>query len=205
MIAPSRKRRKEKKDVDKYKTNNRRYNKSRSKEKREKSKRKKHDRYRENDIICFICGKKGHTSRYYNFQRKINKLDISRKLKDKLMSILEQTDTDEIDNEIHQIDNCDITSSSTYISSDNGNVKLCNCNNLDNCYCKRKFKTSVLTKQEDIIIDLIDKLTDLQSKKDYLSKLKESLTQTDILEIDLKDYKSTYNFAEITNLNPVNL
>ena len=32
-----------------------------------------------------------------------------------------------------------------------------------------------------------------------MSKLKESLTQTDILEIDLKDYKSTYNFAEITD------
>ena len=30
-------------------------------------------------------------------------------------------------------------------------------------------------------------------KKDYLSKLKESLTQTDKPEIDLKDYKSTYN------------
>ena len=37
------------------------------------------------------------------------------------MRILEQTYSDEIDNEIHQIDNCDITSSSTDISSDNGN------------------------------------------------------------------------------------
>ena len=46
-------------------------------------------------------------------------------------------------------------------------------------------------------MDLIDGLPDLQSKKDYLSKLKESLTQTDKLEIDLKDYKSTYNFVEI--------
>ena len=87
-IAPSRKRKKEKKDVDRYKTNNRRYNRSRSKEKKEESKRKKHDRYRENDIICFKCGKKGHTTRYCNFQRKINKLDISGKLKDKLMRIL---------------------------------------------------------------------------------------------------------------------
>ena len=62
--------------------------------------------------------------RCYNFQRKINKLDISGKLKDKLMSILEQTDSDETDNEIHQIDNCDITSSLTDISSDNGKVKI---------------------------------------------------------------------------------
>ena len=46
-------------------------------------------------------------------------------------------------------------------------------------------------------MDLIDGLPDLQSKKDYLSKLKESLTQTDKLEIDLKDYMSTYNFVEI--------
>ena len=31
-------------------------------------------------------------------------------------------------------------------------------------------------------MDLIDKLPDLQSRKDYLSKLKESLTQTDRFE-----------------------
>ena len=46
---------------------------------------------------------------------------------------------------------------------------------------------------------MIDKLPDPQSKKDYLSRLKESLTQTDRFEIDLKDYKTTYNFTEITN------
>ena len=48
-------------------------------------------------------------------------------------------------------------------------------------------------------MDLIDRFPDLQSKKDYLSKLKESLTQTNRFEIDLKDYKSTYNFIEITD------
>ena len=127
------------KDVDRYKNNNRRYHKSRTKEKKEESKRKKRDRYKERDIICFKCGKR---DRCYNFQRKINKLDISGKLKGKLMSILEQVDVDETDNEIHQIDNCDTTSSSTDISSDNGKVKLCNCNNPNNCYCKRKLKIS---------------------------------------------------------------
>ena len=130
----------------------------------------------------------------------MNKLDILGKLKDKLMSIIELTDSDETDNEIHQIDNGNITSSSsTDVSSHNENVKLCNCNNPDNFYCKRKLKISVLTKQEDIIMDLTNRLLDLQSKKDYLSKLKESLTQNDKFEIDLKDYKSTYNFIEITN------
>ena len=48
-------------------------------------------------------------------------------------------------------------------------------------------------------MDLIEKLPDLQFKKDYLSKLKESLTQSDRFDIDLNDYKSTYNFAEITD------
>ena len=93
--------------------NNRRYYKGRSKDKKEESKRKKHDRRRESDITCFKCGKKGHISKYCNFQRKINKLDISGKLKDKLMSIIELTDSEETDNEIHQIDNCNITSSSS--------------------------------------------------------------------------------------------
>ena len=110
------------------------------------------------------------------------------------MSILEQTDSDETNNEIHQIDNCDITSSLTDISSDMEKIKLCNSNNPDNCYCKRKLKISVSTKQKDIIMDLIDRLPNSQSKKDYLSKLEESLTQSNILEIDLKDYKSTYHF-----------
>ena len=143
---------------------------------------------------------KGHISKYCNFQRKINTLDISGKLKDKLMSIIELTNSDETDNEIHQIDDCNITSSSsTDASSHDEKIKLCNCNNLDNCYYKRKLKISVLTKQEDIIMDLIDRLPDLQSKKDYLSKLKESLTQTDRFETDLKDYKSTYNFTKITD------
>ena len=95
LIAPSRKRRKEKKD-DRYNNSNRRYNKSSSKEKKEESKRKKHDRCKDN-IICFKCGKKGHTSKYCNFQKRINKLDISGKLKDKLMNIL----TDESHSEIH--------------------------------------------------------------------------------------------------------
>ena len=116
------------------------------------------------------------------------------------MSIIELTDNDNTDNEIHQIDNCNITSSSsTDVSSHDEKVKLCDCNNLDNCCCKRKLKISVLTKQEDIIMDLIDRFPDLQSKKDYLSKLKESLTQTNRFEVDLKDYKSTYNFIEITD------
>ena len=86
----------------------------------------------------------------------MNKLDILGKLKDKLMGIMELTDSDETDIDIHQIDNCEITSSSN-TSSNNGRVKLCNCNNPDNCYCKRKLKISVLTKQEDIIMDLIDR------------------------------------------------
>ena len=178
LIAPSRKRIKEKKDVDRYKNNSRRYNKNR----KEESKRKKHDRHRENDSVCFKCGKKGHISKYCNFQRRINELDISGKLKHKLMSILELTDSDETDNEIHQIDHYDITSSSTDISSNNEKVKLSNYNNLDICYCKRKIKITALTKQEDIIMDLIDRLLDLLSKKDYLSKLKESLTQIDRFE-----------------------
>ena len=117
------------------------------------------------------------------------------------MSIIELTNSEETDNEIHQIDNCNITSSSssTDVSSHNEKVKLCDCNNLDNCYCKRKLKISVLTKHEDIIMDLIEKLPDLPSKIDYLSKLKESLTQSDRFDIDLKDYKSTYNFTEISD------
>ena len=68
---------------------------------------------------------------------------------DKLMSIIELTDNEETDNEIHQIDNCNITSSSSSskdVSSHDEKVKLCYCNNPDNCYCKRKLKNKCLNK-----------------------------------------------------------
>ena len=37
-----------------------------------------------------------------------------------------------------------------------------------------KMKIRVLTKQEDLIMDLIDRLPNLQEKKEYLRKLKDS-------------------------------
>lgn len=39
-------------------------------------------------------------------------------------------------------------------------------------------KISVLTKQEDLIMGLRDRLPNLQEKKKYLHKLKDSLIQT---------------------------
>ena len=54
LIAPSRKRTKEKKDADRYKNNNRRYYKGRTKEKKEESKRKKCDRYKERDMDTLV-------------------------------------------------------------------------------------------------------------------------------------------------------
>ena len=54
LIAPSRKRTKEKKDADRYKNNNRRYYKGRTKEKKEESKRKKCDRYKEKDMDTLV-------------------------------------------------------------------------------------------------------------------------------------------------------
>ena len=40
-------------------------------------------------------------------------------------------------------------------------------------------KVSVLTKQEDLIMDLIDRLPNLQEKKEYLHKIKDSLILTE--------------------------
>ena len=55
LIAPSRKRRKEKKDdrSDRYRNNDKRYYKGKTKDKKEESKREKHDRRRQSDITCF--------------------------------------------------------------------------------------------------------------------------------------------------------
>ena len=62
-----------------------------------------------------------------------------------------------------------------------------------------KMKIRVLTKQEDLIMDLIDRLPNLQEKKEYLHKLKDSPILTKKKETNIKEVKLTYNFLEIVD------
>ena len=71
------------------------------------------------------------------------------------------------DNEIFQIGNS-FDSSYSENSSEEG-IELCHCDNKDFYSCKKTI--NVLTKSEQIIFELIDKIEDPQVKFEYLKKI----------------------------------
>ena len=96
-------------------------------------------------------------------------------------------------NEIFQIEN---SSDSSYLenSSEEG-IELCHCDNKEFCSCKKTI--NVLTKSEQIIFELIDKIEDPQIKFEYLKKISQIDHQdTPLAKID----NTKYNYTNISDM-----
>jgi hypothetical protein len=214
-IAPSRQRRKQQKlyknNYKNYNSNKRNkpykfYNNKPYKNSNFRTQAKNVGKQKDRTPVCYRCGKTGHFQKNCKVKKEINKIDISKysteQLKDKFLQIL-QTDSENdsndslednaSDNEIFQIEN---SSDSSYSenSSEEG-IELCHCNNKDFCSCKKTI--NVLTKSEQIIFELIDKIEDPQIKFEYLKKI----SQIDHQDTPLaKPDKTKYNYTNISDM-----
>jgi hypothetical protein len=214
-IAPSRQRRKQQKlyknNYKNYKSNKRNkpykfYNNKPHKNSNFRSQDKRFGKQKDRTPVCYRCGKTGHFQKNCKVKKEINKIDISKynteQLKDKFLQIL-QTDSENdsndslddnaSDNEIFQIENSSDSSFSEN-SSEEG-IELCHCNNKDFCSCKKTI--NVLSKSEQIIFELIDKIEDPQVKFEYLKKI----SQIDHQDTPLaKPDKIKYNYTNISDM-----
>jgi hypothetical protein len=214
-IAPSRQRRKQQKlyknSYKNYNSNKRNkpykfYNNKPYKNSNFRTQAKNVGKQKDRTPVCYRCGKSGHFQKNCKVKKEINKIDISKysteQLKDKFLQIL-QTDSENesndsladnaSDNEIFQIENSSESSCSEN-SSEEG-IELCHCNNKDFCSCKKTI--NVLSKSEQIIFELIDKIEDPQIKFEYLKKI----SQIDHQETPLaKPDKTKYNYTNISDM-----
>jgi hypothetical protein len=211
-IAPSRQRRKQQKLYKNKNNSNKRnksykfYNNKSYKNSNFRSQAKNVGKQKDRTPVCYRCGKTGHFQKNCKVKKEINKIDISKysteQLKNKFLQIL-QTDSENdsndslednaSDNEIFQIEN---SSDSSYSknSSEEG-IELCHCDNKDFCSCKKTI--NVLTKSEQIIFELIDKIEDPQIKFEYLKKI----SQIDHQDTSLaKPDKTKYNYTNISDM-----
>jgi hypothetical protein len=208
-IAPSRQRRKQQKL---YKNSNKRnkpykfYNNKPYKNSNFRTQAKNVGKQKDRTPVCYRCGKTGHFQKNCKVKKEINKIDISKysteQLKDKFLQIL-QTDSENesndsladnaSDNEIFQIENSSESSCSEN-SSEEG-IELCHCNNKDFCSCKKTI--NVLSKSEQIIFELIDKIEDPQIKIEYLKKISQIEHQETPLA---KPDKTKYNYTNISDM-----
>jgi len=111
----------------------------------------------------------GQTSNYKNnCEDKIKELNINDKLKFQLLNILSEFDTKS--EELLQIDDNNTTSQDEYSESSKDNkIGFCFCKNKNMCSCIKEINT--LTREERIILELINQIEDPEIKIKYLSQI----------------------------------
>lgn len=117
-------------------------------------------------IICWNCKRPGHKSTDCKMKRKINEIfhdqqDIKEKLEKLLLSETENSEELSSDPSLDIIESESDTSTE---NSENYSDDICNCKTIN-----------VITKDIDkqFLIDIIDKIDDQETKKEYLLKLKD--------------------------------
>ncbi|XP_007210226.2 uncharacterized protein LOC18776948 [Prunus persica] len=145
---------------------------------------------------CYKCGKVGHYKSECKMKDKISNLSISEELKQQLCQImLNSSDFEqESDNELAQLENEGLFESDTKTSSDSEDECACQFNDLKIC---------VLTKEESLIIDLIDKIEDPEKKREalesYISLAKVGPSNLQPAVTNVRQPVENYSFKTIVN------
>ena len=202
LLAPSRRHKKGKRVYKNYSNKKRKYKKPYKKIKDKQTYNKplkspKKTNKKKKQIVCYKCGKVGHYKSNCKVKQQINELDISETLKDKLMDIfIIHSSEDEVssseEEEIYQLKESSFSEQSSDSELEEDEVHICNCLSKDNCICNKTI--NVLSKQEDIILELIDKINNPQERKDYLEKLKDTFNNQNTT---ITSSSTPYNFSEI--------
>ena len=139
---------------------------------------------------CRNCGKFGHVSKYCRLQGKIKSLNLDQEVEERINNLLIESTDDESNKEssedLNQIQNDDLSEEDSCSSS----------------------QINVLTKEQDLLFEAINAITDPVDKKFYLEKLKSTLetkpTRNPLVsnKFNLKD---TFKRLEKTAIKPVTI
>ncbi|KAH9727849.1 hypothetical protein KPL70_008827 [Citrus sinensis] len=114
------------------------------------------------DATCFKCGMKGHTAKFCRMNKRLQELDLNEDILSKIAPLLiESSDSESSmsgDNDPLQVD--ELFDSDTSASSSS--------NSDSNSYLK---KINVLTKDQEIFLELVKHISDPNLQKEYLDKL----------------------------------
>ncbi|KAH9689129.1 hypothetical protein KPL70_015376 [Citrus sinensis] len=118
------------------------------------------------EAICHKCGMKGHTAKYCRMSRKLHELDLDEDTLSKVASLLiESSDSESSmsgDSDPLQVDELIDSDESATSSSDSES----------DAYLK---KINVLTKDQEIFLELVKHISDPNLQKEYLDKLLKTL------------------------------
>lgn len=136
--------------------------------------------------VSYKCGQTGHYKNNCKVKDKIKELNIDDKLKSQLLNILSESDTES--EELLQIDDNNSTSQDEYSSEEN-EIGLYFCKDKNVCTYRKEINT--LTREEIIILELIDQIEVPEIKIKYLSQISQN---EKIITNGIN-----YNFTDISN------
>ncbi|KAH9723802.1 hypothetical protein KPL70_007266 [Citrus sinensis] len=114
------------------------------------------------DATCFKCGMKGHTAKFCRMNKRLQELDLNEDILSKIAPLLiESSDSESSmtgDSDPLQVDELFDSDTSASSSSDSDS----------DSYLK---KINVLTKDQEIFLELVKHISDPNLQKDYLDKL----------------------------------
>lgn len=144
------------------------------------------------DLTCFKCNKKGHTSKFCRFNRKIQELNLGEEISNKIANLLLNDSSSSYDSDSSvasekalQVDELNSSSSSSE-------------SNEKNIY--------VLTKDQELQLEILNSISDPSLKQKFLEKIISSLNEKDDKNIDNSpkshgpsSSKSSYDLTTILN------
>ncbi|KAH9779725.1 hypothetical protein KPL71_007821 [Citrus sinensis] len=144
------------------------------------------------EATCFKCGMKGHTARFCKMNRRLHELGLEEEILSKIAPLLVGSSDSESswsgDNDPLQVDELFDSDSS---ASSNSNFDS------DNSYLK---KINVLTKDQEIFLELVKHISDPNLQKDYLDKLLKTMDSSNTKASSSKVpivKKNSYDLTEI--------
>ncbi|KAH9727850.1 hypothetical protein KPL70_008828 [Citrus sinensis] len=152
------------------------------------------------DATCFKCGMKGHTAKFCRMNKRLQELDLNEDILSKIAPLLiESSDSESSmsgDNDPLQVD--ELFDSDTSASSSS--------NSDSNSYLK---KINVLTKDQEIFLELVKHISDPNLQKEYLDKLLKTMdsdkagTSTEISKVPIIK-KNSYDLTQILDKKKTN-
>ncbi|KAH9735172.1 hypothetical protein KPL71_017654 [Citrus sinensis] len=144
------------------------------------------------EATCFKCGMKGHTARFCKMNRRLHELGLEEEILSKIAPLLVGSSDSESswsgDNDPLQVDELFDSDSS---ASSNSN------SDSNNSYLK---KINVLTKDQEIFLELVKHISDPNLQKDYLDKILKTMdssnTEASSSKVPIVK-KNSYDLTEI--------
>ncbi|KAH9656855.1 hypothetical protein KPL70_022838 [Citrus sinensis] len=145
------------------------------------------------DATCFKCGMKGHTAKFCRINKRLQELDLNEDILSKIAPLLVESSDSESsmsgDSDPLQVDELFDSDTSGSSSSDSDS----------DSYLK---KINVLTKDQEIFLELVKHISDPNLQKEYLDKLLKTMdsdkagTSTEISKVPIIK-KNSYDLTQI--------